>query len=171
MRLPNYITCPAFLLLIGATTGATAAEVETSYFSHAAANCQSALPVFDGNIRKRPKALANEGTSIAFVTCAFEQTPTPPNKIVRVIQLALNRGGVARTVSCTLVDGIRDEVLSPSHTQTVTLNGNGVWAALVWDADLMNEGTNYTSPALSCSLPPGVELSGTAIDVLREIGD
>ena len=44
------------------TTAPTAAAVD---------RCQPALPTFDGSIRKRPKAVQNEGTSIAFITCGF----------------------------------------------------------------------------------------------------
>ena len=51
---------------------AQAVTVNRDYLSHGTANCQSALPVFDGNIRKRPAAVANEGTATAFVTCDSE---------------------------------------------------------------------------------------------------
>src|SRR5690606_41548022 len=32
--------------------------------------CQAALPNFEGQIRKRPLAIQNEGTATAFVTCS-----------------------------------------------------------------------------------------------------
>ncbi len=46
-----------------------------SMAANATAFCQTALPVFDGNVRKRPLAVTNEGTSNAFISCSIPKGP------------------------------------------------------------------------------------------------
>jgi hypothetical protein len=162
----SYAVLPT--LFIATVLPTHAAEVEVSTFSHAAANCQSALPVYDGVIRKRPKAVANEGTTDAFVTCAFEQLPDLPGKVVSVRVYAVNREDFPRPITCTLVDGFGDAVYSPALTKLFNMQFEG---SLTWNAGSDNQGVNYTAPALSCKLNPGVELAGTRLTFLTEIGD
>ena len=52
------------VLLAALPATSPAAEISRLVFSQAVAVCQPALPAFDGLIRKRPKAVANEGTAM-----------------------------------------------------------------------------------------------------------
>ena len=129
------------------------------HLSHGTAGCQSALPVFDGNIRKRPLAVANEGASSAFLTCDFDDIDNNFGGKEKVGIYFVNQSGAAdATVSCTLVDGV---VISPAMTRyfpkvspPIAL---GATSGILWDAvaDAVESG-RYIAPALSCSLPPGI---------------
>lgn len=159
------------LMALSATSpGAGAAEVARMSFSHGPGNCQAALPVFDGNIRKRPKAIANEGSSVAFITCDFEAAPEFPGKVELIAVFITNRSNGAALVNCTGVFGVADETYSPSITKSLGL-APGDTEPLAWIAGVDNGGTYFSFPALSCALPPGTEISGTRLRYLEEIGN
>lgn len=155
--------------LLAISAPVNAALVERTVFSHAAANCQAALPVFDGNIRKRPKAVANEGTSTAFITCAFEQLPEAGNRVQRAVVVFVNRNAGPVSVSCTFVNGFLDNALSPSLTKTTTLQGNQV-GSLFASALADNGNQNFSYVASSCALPPGVEIAYTTLTFFESNG-
>ena len=161
----------ATVLLAGSlfhVADAGAADVVRYHGSHGVANCQSALPVFDGLIRKRPKAVANQGTANAFVTCDFENLTGEYDRVTVVGMVFINRGGAASPVNCTLVQGVGDVDFAPAITKTV-LAAPGERVQIVWEpAD--NDGDNFSWPALSCNLRPGVEISATVVNVLENIG-
>lgn len=157
----------AVLLVAGAPT-ARAVDVTRDYLSHGVANCQAALPVFDGTIRKRPKALANEGTTTAFITCDFENLANPLNRITSVAIFVKNRGTGQATVDCTLVQGFGDNVSGSNLTKSAALAPNGTFS-LVWAA-ADYAGDNLDVPATSCALPPGTEIYGTQLKYLEDVG-
>jgi len=162
--------CTITLLGAAVCGHASAVEIVKNEFSHGPANCQPALPVFDGNIRKRPKAVANEGTSNAFVTCDFETTRNVANKVLQVGMILVNRNAGSVTISCTLVDGIQDISFSPSIVKSVTIAGGAsVRGDIGWSA-ADNGGANYTFPAVSCNLLPGTEIGGVLRAYLDEVG-
>jgi hypothetical protein len=81
---------------------ASAATVTRDCLRHGTASCRSALPVFDGNIRKRPAALGNE-----------ELPPRSPPATVTttghstVSAFFTNRASAADVVvNCMLVDAV-----------------------------------------------------------------
>ena len=131
-------------MLAASAPEADAAPVIRDVISHGTANCQSALPVFDGNIRKRPKAVANEGASNAFVTCDFESTPNPMSQVAAIRVFFINRNGAATSISCTAVFGIGDISFTPSSTKTVSAAPGG-GAELEWDAVADNGGSFYSA--------------------------
>ena len=95
-RQPSRRRCDGYIIFRG-----------TRINGHGTANCQSALPVFDGNIRKRPMALANEGAGNAFVTCDSESISNFATGFSAVAIGFYNRAGAADVeVSCTLVNGV-----------------------------------------------------------------
>ena len=134
---------------------ANAGSPQESRVTLAAGLCQSALPVFDGVVRKRPLAVQNEGTSISFITCGLEGRFGAVESSGLVAVILSNNSDAPATVNCTLVDG-RDSLEDPVYLpKSITLPANLSGAEIVWTmAD--NEGANYIYPALSCSLPPGV---------------
>ena len=165
VRIVLLVTIAAFVW----PTDAAANVVLRDVISHGTANCQSALPVFDGNIRKRPKAVANEGASPAFVTCDFESTPNEMSQVAAVRVFFINRSTAARTISCTAVFGVGDTVLVPSSTKSIAAAA-GEAVELEWDAANDNGGAFYSAPALSCNLAPGVEISIVNLLYGEEIG-
>ncbi len=164
------ISAVALLSLCLMTAPAHAAAVEKIYFSQAVTVCQPALPAFDGLIRKRPKAVANEGTTTAFVTCGI----TTPNSFVRAVRLVLvsftNRAGAATTINCTLVDGFGDDTYSPSKVKSLVV-ATQARGSLTFESFADNGNVLYLTPALSCALPPGTEISGVTYAALDEIGN
>jgi hypothetical protein len=136
---------------------ANAATVQREEVRMSADGCQPALPAFDGAFRKRPLAMQNEGTSAAFVTCAFGTLPavdTPTQKTVTVG--FTNVTTTAKTVNCTLVDahaGMLDPTFFPKSI-SVPPAGSPV-ALLIWTGTI-NQNTPFMYPAASCSIPPGV---------------
>lgn len=154
---------------VAATTGIAVASIiahaPQAQAGTSAANgtafCQSALPVFDTQIRKRPLGVNNEGDSNAFVSCSIPVGYNPGSIINGVIYMT-NRTDEAVAVSCTLVDGVVADAGIPNlpayYPQDIALLP-GQFTALIWDpADYELESfsiyQNY-----SCSLPPGVEIN------------
>lgn len=143
-----------------------AADLFSRPISHAPGNCQPALPVFDGNIRKRPLAVANEGTANAFVTCAFTTDGTALGVIE--YQTAVqnqNPSGSPITIACTAVAGTASTAQYYSKNVSLT---PGARATLAWLA-ADNGNQLYPHPvALSCLLPPGAALNeNSALYVLQ----
>lgn len=161
--------CAIACLVFAAQRPASAVEILIGTASHGTANCQAALPVFDGKIRKRPLAIANEGSTTAFVTCDFETLPTLIGKVIIVNVRLHNASATARQVSCLLLDSFGTNVYSPSLSKTVQLAPQS-HGELEWLATDDNDGNNYTTPSMSCALPPGVEIMGVALARWQNVG-
>jgi len=153
----------------GAVPRAQAVDALRDYYSHGVANCQAALPIFDGNIRKRPLGLSNESTANAFVTCDNDVLKVAPSISLVEIQFT-NRDTVAHQVTCTLVTGFSPTIPSEFFVKsTQTLSPNGV-GSISW-TPLDNEGDGYRGPAASCNLPPGVEINTHHITYTENVGN
>lgn len=138
-------------LPFAADAGTLAAD---SRVTLAAGACQTALPVFDGVVRKRPLAVQNEGTTTTFVTCGLEGKFGAVMSSTLVFVGLVNNSGAPATVNCTLVDG-RDSISDPVYMpKSVVLPANTPIAELSWTST-DNEGDDFIYPAISCSLPPG----------------
>lgn len=139
-----------------------AMAVQRSYNINATGACNGALPSFEGALRKRPTAIANEGTAPAFVSCSVlsDSLNTEGNQLVGIG--FNNHGATEVTFSCTLVDGYASPWGSgggPSYyPMQITIGGHGSQAVLWYAVD---EGVAHftTSANLSCNLPPGVEIN------------
>ena len=153
---------------LGLSGQASAVTVNRNYFSHGTANCQSALPVFDGNIRKRPLAVANEGTTTAFITCDSESINSSASGFSKVGVYFINRAGTAGlTVNCTLVNGVITAFGSfPKTTAAIAV---GAQDNILWTtAD--NAGANFEAPAVSCALPAGVDIGAMQFQYPEDVG-
>lgn len=141
--------------LVAGLVAATPADAVTHVTASNATNyCQTALPVFDGNVRKRPLAVQNEGGSNAFVTCAYHSEDGP----VLAAQVWFhNSSGVAGDVTCTGVAGYNDPTVRESAVKVVNLPGDGTQVALEWEAVDFPGGAMETGLfAVSCNLQPGM---------------
>lgn len=164
----NPIQClTAALLVVGLApvSGAEAATVFRNYSQNGGSACTGALPTYEGALRKRPKAIANEGTTTAFITCSALHDgggPTP----VAVNAWFTNRGTAAATVNCSMVDG---NDLSGSTTFPLSkVFAPGLFDGILW---LPPVGGFRRSVSLSCALPPGVELNFFGRGVEEEVGN
>jgi len=126
-----------------------------------AENCQAALPAYDGNIRKRPLAVQNEGDGNAFVTCAMKGTFGAAAIDKEVWVRLINIGATATSITCTLVDGRNLALSDPLFLTRTALVPAGGSIEIGW-AGADNGGNNYIYPAMSCGLPPrtGIRYTG-----------
>lgn len=168
-------TAAALLALCAASGPAAAVDSARTHFQNAVGVCQPALPAFDGNIRKRPVALANEGAATAFVSCSLPRAQgmafgneLETYGIATVTVRVYNRTGAAADVGCTLVSGW-DAPNSNYSTKVITVPANGS-AFESWDAG-DNGGSRILQPNFNCSLPPGLDIGYFYYDYIADIGD
>lgn len=142
----------AFLIAIAAlsTANAIAATSEQAPGAHATAFCQSALPAFEGLIRKRPLALQNEGTATAFVTCSVPSDLNARELLSLSIVFVNNTGGSV-SISCTLVSGALGNVVYIPKATT----GAGEYMANIWSPSDIGGNALSALSSFSCALPPG----------------
>ena len=153
---------------------AQAVTQQREFASNAAGLCQSALPVFDGVIRKRPLAVQNEGTSNAFVTCAFtgEYDFAGFYNTTSYTMYARSNDGAAHDLSCTGVTGYATGT-NEFVVKTVSLPADGSQQSLQWTGADFADATatiNYETFATSCNLLPGVGLNDTYVDFNEDVG-
>lgn len=152
---------PAFAL---ACLSGPASAVDSSrvYFQNATGICQPALPAFEGTIRKRPLAIANEGASVAFISCSAPRSPAEgvgghaTYGISSVSVRIYNRTGASADVGCTLITGW-DAPSSTYSPKVITVGANDN-EFQTWTAAADNGGQNIYQPNFSCSLPPGLDI-------------
>ena len=169
--------CAVFALTAGigsvlASGDASAVTLNRSFVQNATGACQSALPVFDGQIRKRPLALQNEGTASAFVSCSFMGTDRGiggPRSVNAVYLSADNNTASDVSLTCTLVDGYS----GGSNTfipKTITMLPNSKVNTFLWQPS-DNGGLNYAYTVnVSCNLPVGTGLSVSFIYFDEDVG-
>ncbi len=154
----------AFVGTLAAAGTVNAATVTRSVYTQASGACQGALPNYENNFRKRPLAVANEGTTNAFVTCGVRTTEdTYPANAVELY--VTNRNTADVDVSCTLVDGIIDNTIGFAnyYPQTVTATA-GVDTAFSW--------SGFGSPwqQISCNVPSKIEVNMLYSSVDEDVG-
>lgn len=144
---------PAALAIAAAAAApALAGEYQAQmYVTAAAGACQSALPVYDTMLRKRPLAVQNEGDSTTFVTCAVNNPIAHAGSPLRVSSHranVVNLNDAPVQVTCTLVKDIWST--DPMYfTQTIQVSKRGE------DTLWFVEGPTNGVTAISCGLPPG----------------
>lgn len=129
-------------------------------------NCQAALPAFEGQTRKRPLSLINEGSSSVFVTCAFTTEEVSIN-VQGFNTRVSNLSDVSATINCTAVVG--EELEDADYiAKSITLVP-GASGTLSWDT-LDNGGLLFDkSVAISCSLPSFTGLNRNRITTLLSL--
>ncbi len=162
------------LLLAGQTLVATDAVAATSQripASNATGFCQPALPAFDGNIRKRPLSVQNEGTATAFVTCTLPvEARAIGGKTTRAFAYFHNSNDAATTVTCTLVQGVLGFSEGPNIIKSITMPANTNLQILLWDAAANGGNLLGEILSLSCSLPPNTGVDYLAVDFMVDVG-
>lgn len=150
----------AIMGVAGTAVGGTVQR--TAYLDMAAQGpgvCQAALPSFEGQIRKRPLAIQNEGTATAFVSCALPQfTDVTLNDPEFGLTVSfVNANDTAVSVNCAgvaLGDGIAyipKVIAVPANTHIESPP-----VSLSWD-ETDEGGASYN--VVSCALPPGIGIT------------
>lgn len=154
------LTCATGILLISGSAGAG------SFVQNATGACQSALPVFDGQIRKRPLTMQNEGTAPAFVSCSFMSTDQGiggSRSIGQVTLYADNNAGSAVELTCTLIDGYSGGVAT-YFPMTRTLPPYSKHNEFFWYSGDDDDDNFFRTVNASCNLPVGTGLSEIEVD-------
>jgi hypothetical protein len=159
--------------------GANAALSPRQIATHPTNICQSALPAYDVNVRKRPLAVQNEGSSPVFVTCSYPsgegRSETRMDVVTRVRQYLVNNNPLCLLfVQCTGVTGSAFSDENQYVTKGVLVPSQGS-NYMIWRPDDF-AGSPSTFPgfglfSISCQLPPGAGLGEAYIDSDTEIGD
>lgn len=155
---------------LAATSPSSAATVERAPSATGVAHCQAALPAYEGQIRKRPLAIQNEGTASAFITCALPTEGTAFGGTKRVFIYLVSAASTPQTVSCTLVNGLTNspQYVAKSILVPVNPSGNGTLLDFL-PAD--NGGSNFGRwVQVSCDIPPGVGIGHIGKFFDEEIG-
>ena len=165
---PLRLAIPALLSGIGLSSMPMQVSA-VDFIQNATGACQPALPAFDGQIRKRPLAVQNEGTAPAFVSCSLTGTTSgvggSGGRTVETVWLyARNATATSATLGCTLVDNFSGNATPTAYIPKSLVLPPGGAGVLQWDA-ADNGGVNYILVAnFSCSLPVGVGLTLTRVD-------
>lgn len=163
----------ALMLLLVASwhsPNAQAAVNTVVYEQPAVGNCEAPLPVYDAHLRKRPGGILNEGTTSIYVTCGMVDDPLAD--IIGVWVTFTNRKSVRQTVKCTLVTG-QPYATSQFYSMQASVDPAPMIIAqpMVFVAsEFHTDGAPFQSPqALSCVLPPGMEMNTNAVQGNRLI--
>jgi hypothetical protein len=99
-----------YLLTAVLLAASTAAMAEPPQYRHwtvnAPAMCHPALLRFDSDVRKRPLAIVNEGTSPAFVTCSLPVDRANGHGMETVYAVLHNFAQQPQVAKCTGVYGV-----------------------------------------------------------------
>jgi len=161
----------AFSLASSATVDAATRALTTN--QNPGAVCQLSIPTTDTQVRPKATGFRNESTTkSAFVLCG---NVMPTNDGTTSIEIDFtSMDGVARTISCTGVNGFPG-IFAPSYsTKTVSSTANGTTAYLLWTpADFSGEDEipyGY-APSITCTLPPQTAIAMVTNRSLLEIGN
>lgn len=149
-----------------ACNAATAATIPMNETTMAVADCQSALPVFDGVIRKRPLAVQNEGDSNSFITCGMRGVTNVGSRNTTVQLHFVNNGATARSVSCTMVGGLSG-FADPIYRTGGSYIQPGNIGTIAW----LEQPDGFYFSAISCALPPGMGIRSLHRSFRQEIGN
>ena len=156
------------LLAVAVVTGllAVARPAHAGYDNRAlrqkaVGSCQGALPTYDAMLRKKPTGIVNEGTRTAFVSCGV--TTNVFGQTTQVDVQLSNLSGQPVTVTCTLMTGTLG-VPTTSFTQSLYIPVTGSTGMITFSSlELNNDQPFDNEQAVSCKLPPQVELNSTGV--------
>ncbi len=153
---------------IGMPGAVEAATSQGRYFQNATGFCQPSMPVYDGNIRKRPTAVANEGTGNAFVSCSMPTSSEMSSGIVNLYLALYNRGTAAVDVTCNLVHSYQAGSQVFPRTLPISPGSRTFFSWLRVDVTAQ---PSLQFANFNCNLPPGVEIGYGYYHYDYEIGN
>lgn len=138
---------------------------------NAVSHCQTALPAFDGSIRKRPLMMLNEGPGDAFVTCAFTAQRTE----LSYVEIFLGNSGTGPVpVSCTGVTGVSRGDNEYSSKTVLVQPGPGDDVLFWTGSDFIESGPGIPGGGVfgvSCRLPQGTSIGDSNVSFDEDVGD
>lgn len=143
----------AALVIAGAAFMAPSEAQTATFRINAAGSCQGALPVYATNLRFRPTALKNEGTSSSYVSCSLGSLESAVH--TNVLIWFGNASAVTAEVGCTIVTGNVQQGLIWYTATPVTIAPGGA-GSISQDFDELIDTAAQVN--MSCLLPKGVEL-------------
>lgn len=174
-RLPAFLAalaCGAALSALPAA--APAAEVLRYDFQGAASICQPASALYATSLRARPLALANEGTTPAFVSCALRGDPRPGGRGAMKVLVEVGAiGELVGTVTCTFVDGHEQGGTTSAvyRTKSAIVSPLARGATLTWQpSEIAGAPEHIFRPALQCKLGPKTALHYLSLTYDEDIG-
>jgi hypothetical protein len=169
-HLHSFLSVSSLVVAALAMADAQADNVGRFLQANATSHCQTALPVFDGNVRKRPLAVQNEGDGDVFVTCSFTGQATT----LAQVHVFLSNADTSQQipVSCTAVTGHRRQANEYVTKATVV---QGYLGQLVWGNEDF-EGTPSGIPgsglfSVTCKLPPGIGIGNATVLLFEDVGN
>ena len=165
----------AVLLLASAMPGdAAAAEVFRYDFQGAAGICQPATSTYAAQLRSRPLGLVNEGTTVAFVSCALVGDARPGGRGAMKVLVRIGAlGDLGSVVNCTFVDGLQngDVVDAVYRTKTEYVSAGTRGVAFTWEpVEIAGAPEHIFRPALQCALGPGTAMHYLSVTYDEDIG-
>lgn len=155
----RFLPAVSLLALCGLSLSTPADAILRLGMINASGACQAARASFDANLRKRPTAIANEGSGPVFVSCSLLHEISE-SEMLGVGAIVTNDGTSPVTVSCTLVNGART---NSGDDRAYAVESVTVPAGAVRELSWPELGLGlYEQPAvgLSCVLPANVEIGG-----------
>lgn len=146
---------------------ASAATSTTRYYQNAAGICQASLPSFEGAIRKRPTAVANEGASSAFVSCSAPTAAESSSGITEISVVLYNRTAGAIPVTCTFVHSFQSGGTLVPKTVSVPANSR---AFMSWTPADVGNPASLRFANFNCALEPGTDVGYVYYFYTYEIG-
>lgn len=149
-------------------SSADAATIVRRMLENGGSACTGALPTYEGALRKRPQAIANEGTTTAFVTCSLAINELDASAPHLAYLRLLNNNAVPVSVTCTFVNGAQWQG-SEFFPMTLELSANGSrnwqWGVVSGTEPFPKRQVNF-----SCALPPGIAVAFVGQEFRQEIG-
>ena len=164
------------LLAVSFVPTADAAVENLQIQSNATGLCQGALPVMEANLRKRPLAVVNEGSTAAFVTCSFTTVMdqgggggVAQESVVRYFGMYFSSSvPEAQTLSCTGVVGYEDSPILEYIARDVDVSSETPDSNYLFfnpdDADPARQHLHQLV-SISCRLPPGTGITDTYVGI------
>lgn len=172
-RIHSVLSVSGLTLAMGAALIPGTAQAQTivtrTEMSNPTNYCQAALPVFDGNVRKRPLAVQNEGSGNAFITCNFN---TQGGAITDVVVYFASSNTSSLSVTCTGVNSYNTGA-NEYIVKTAALNGTGGQNFIAWSASDFSGAPAYIPDGLfgiSCNLLPGVGINDSYVIYDEDVG-
>jgi hypothetical protein len=163
----NKVICMmAGALLVGVSHQASALDLLSTTGTGAVGNCQAALPAYEGDVRKRPLALVNEGAAPVFVTCALAGEEVSLNVQSFATRIS-NASAAAVDVTCTAVVG--DEAATAAYIPKTISLAPGTVGDLTWTGADVGGLLTSKSIAFNCQLPPMAALNRNRVTTLLSV--
>lgn len=165
-RISFFVGTAAIVAGLGMGHEAHAATSPRLNFQNAAGFCQPALPAYEGSIRKRPTAVANEGSSNAFVSCSSLTQAEDSTGISEIYLTLYNRTAAPISATCSLVHSFQAGGAIVPKTLSIPANDRQFfqWTA----AEFGLESIQFAN--WSCNLPPGVDVGYSWFMYSEEVG-